>query len=167
VARHLNHRLAKIHRTYTVEEVARRWGVHRNTVRQWIKLGLPLIDSRRPFLVRGRDLAEFLLKRRQRDRRVCLPGEIYCVRCRSPRPPAGGIADYEPLTPVQGNLIGICPICECLIYRRVSLAKLHDATGDLDVRLKDALLHIVEKAVRSVNSDFRPDGDDDQVQPTE
>jgi hypothetical protein len=35
--RHPNPRLAKIHRNYTVEEVANVFGVHRNTVRQWIK----------------------------------------------------------------------------------------------------------------------------------
>jgi hypothetical protein len=118
-----------------------------------------MLDSRRPFLVHGRDLAAFLLNRRQRDRRVCQPGEIYCVRCRVPRLPAGGIADYEPLMPGQGNLIGICPICECLIYRRVSLARLREAKGELDVRLKDAMPHIVEIAVRSVNSDFSPEGE--------
>jgi hypothetical protein len=157
--RHLNHRLVKTHRTYTVEEVARRWSVHRNTVRQWLKRGLPTIDRKRPLLIHGRDLATFLLARRQRDRRPCAQGEIYCVRCRVPRFPAGGVADYEPLTPVQGNLIGICPICECLIYRRVSLARLHEARGGLDIRVKDGLAHIVEKAGLSVNSDFRPDGE--------
>ena len=157
MARHLNHRLAKVHLNYTVEEVARRWGVHRNTVRQWIKQGLvPTIDQKRPLLVHGRDLAEFLLARRRRNRRPCAPGEIYCVRCRVPRAPAGGVADYEALTPAQGNLVGICPSCDCLIYRRVNVTRLDEARGKLDVRLKDPLAHIVETAGLSVNSDFRP-----------
>ena len=43
-ARRPNPKLAKIHRTYTVEEVARLYDVHRNTVRQWIKDGLPSMD---------------------------------------------------------------------------------------------------------------------------
>ncbi len=158
MGRHLNHRLAKIHRNYTVEEVARVWDVHRNTVREWIKRGLPTIDGRRPLLIHGRDLAQFLLARRRRNRRPCAPGEIYCVRCRVPRVPAGGVADYKPLTAAQGNLIGICPSCECLIYRRVSTAKLTEASGGLDVRLMEALAHIVESAGLSVNSDFRPGG---------
>ena len=58
--RHPNHRLAKIHRNYTVDEVANLFAVHRNTVRQWIKSGLPTTDSRRPLLILGRDLVAFL-----------------------------------------------------------------------------------------------------------
>ena len=158
MARRLNHRLAKNHRTYTVEEVARGWDVHRNTVRQWIKQGLPTIDQKRPLLILGRDLGEFLLARRHRRRRPCAPGEIYCVRCREPRVPAGKLADYQPVTETQGNLIGICPVCDCWIYRRVSLARLDQARGGLDVRLKDAQGHIDERAGLSVNSDFRSGG---------
>lgn len=59
--RNLNPRLAKVHRTYIVEEIARRWGVHRNTVRQWNRKGGATIDKKRPLLVKGRDLGEFLI----------------------------------------------------------------------------------------------------------
>ncbi len=158
MARHLNYRLAKIHRNYTVEEVARVWGVHRNTVREWIKRGLKTIDLKRPLLVHGRDLAAFLGDRRRRNRRPCAPGEIYCVRCRVPRFPAGGVADYEPLTSMQGNLIGICPSCDCVIYRRASAAKLPEVKGGLDVRLTNPLAHIAERVEPSVNSDFNTGG---------
>ena len=44
--RHANLRLAKIHRNYTVEKVAGLFGVHRNTLREWIKRGLPTNDDR-------------------------------------------------------------------------------------------------------------------------
>ena len=53
--RHPNPRLAKIHRNYTVEEVAGLYGVHRNTVREWVRRGLPTIDDRRPMLIVGTD----------------------------------------------------------------------------------------------------------------
>ncbi len=142
--RKLNHRLAKIHRAYTVEEIARRWGVHRNTVRLWVKRGLPTIDRKRPMLIHGRDLADFLQARRQRNKRKCQPGEIYCVRCRAPQVPAGNLADYEPQTEVLGSLIGICPCCECLMYRRVNVTKLEEVRGELDVRVAKALSRIGE-----------------------
>ncbi len=149
-----NPRLAKIYRNYTVDEVARLFRVHRNTVRAWIKAGLATNDNRRPILILGRDLAAFLLARQQRNRRACKPGQIYCVRCRIPQNPDGGVADYEPQTVSLGCLVGICPSCDCLIYRRVNPAKLEQVRGNLEVRLPQVRERIDESARRSVNSDF-------------
>jgi len=154
---HPNPRLAKIHRSYTVEEIARLLGVHRNTVREWIKRGLPTSDDRRPTLVLGRDLVAFLQAKRAKNKRSCEPGEIYCMRCREPRAPAGEMADYMPLTATTGNLIGICPVCETLMYRRASTAKLALVKGCLDITLPKAERHIDESAKPSVNSDFAKD----------
>ena len=106
--RHPNHRLVKTHRTYTVEEIASLFHVHRNTVREWVKRGLPTCDDRRPMLILGPELAAFLQARRLKNRQTCSPGELYCVRCRAPRVPAGNMADYQPKTASLGNLIGIC-----------------------------------------------------------
>jgi hypothetical protein len=64
-ARHPNPRLVKIHRNYSVEDIARLFGVHKNTVRSWLKQGLAAIDDRRPTLILGRELMRFLQERRQ------------------------------------------------------------------------------------------------------
>ncbi len=152
--RHPNPRLAKIHRNYTVEEVASLYGVHRNTVRQWVKRGLPTSDDRRPMLILGADLAAFLQARRAKGKRTCGPGEIYCVRCRVPRVPAGGMADYLPVTETLGNLIGICSSCETIIYRRVNLARLEQVRGALDVTPLQAQPRIGESTNPTLNSDF-------------
>lgn len=153
--RHPNPRLAKIHRNYTVEEAANLFGVHRNTVREWIKRGLPVCDDRKPMLILGRHLAEFLQARRTRNKRTCQPGELYCVRCRAPKPPAGDMADYVAITESLGNLVAICPDCEALMNRRVSLAKLDQIRGRLDITMPQALEHINERNHPSVNSDLR------------
>lgn len=71
-----NYRLAKIHRNYTVEEAARLFGVHRNTVRMWIKRGLPVVAGH-PVLILGRELRAFLHGRREAARRSCRSGEMY------------------------------------------------------------------------------------------
>ncbi len=144
--RHPNPRLAKIHRNYTVEDVAAVFGVHRNTVREWVKRGLPTSDDRRPMLILGADLVAFLRARRVKNKRTCQPGEMYCVRCRAPRAPAGDMADYLPVTATLGNLIAICSACEAMMYRRVSLAKLQQVRGNLDITLLQALPHIDESA---------------------
>lgn len=153
--RHPNYRLAKIHRSYSVQEGATLLGVHRNTVREWIRQGLPTTDRTRPLLILGRDLAAFLLARRVKNKRTCQAGEIYCVRCRHPRTPAGDMAEYQPVTEKTGNLVGICPACECMIYRRVSLVRLEQVRGKLEITMPKVSTRIDESAQPSVNSDFR------------
>ena len=59
-----NHRLVKVHRSYSVEEISSLLGVHKNTVRAWLKQGLPPIDGRRPTLVHGPTLIRLLKDRR-------------------------------------------------------------------------------------------------------
>jgi hypothetical protein len=148
-----NHRLVKIHRSYTVEEAALLFGSHKNTVRAWIKSGLPVSDARRPILILGRDLAAFLQLRRAKKKRPCGPGEMYCMRCRVPRTPAGCIAEYQPRTESLGNLVGICPECEAMMYRRVSFTKLEQVRGRLDVSITEAERHISERRAPTVNSE--------------
>jgi hypothetical protein len=123
----------KIHRSYTVEEVALLFAIHKNTVRAWVKAGLPVCDDARPMLILGCDLAAFLKTRSTKNKRPCGPGEIYCVRCRVPKLPAGAMAEYLPQTATLGSIVGICPDCDGLIYRRVSRAKLAQMHGGVEI----------------------------------
>jgi excisionase family DNA binding protein len=153
--RNYNHRLVKIHRTYTVDEMARLFGAHRNTVRAWLRDGLSPVDRRRPVLVRGQDLVSFLRARRAANKRPCQRGEIYCMKCREPRSPADGRLFYQPMTCTGGNLVGSCPQCGTRMFRRVNLGRLADVVGDLVVAAPEAQQHIAESHQASVNCDFR------------
>jgi hypothetical protein len=42
------HAEPKIHRSYSVEEVSRLFGIHKNTVGNWLRQGLSPIDGERP-----------------------------------------------------------------------------------------------------------------------
>lgn len=156
-----NHRLVKRHRSYTVEEAATVLGVHRQTVRQWIRVGLRTSDERRPYLLLGHDLAEFLIERRRKNKVRCSPGTIYCVRCRSAKAPAGGMVDYVPTRLTLGNLVGICPDCGGLIYRRSSPNRLAEIRHHLDVRMPNGVRHIVESFRPSVSTHFNNRSEDD------
>ncbi len=158
--RHPNPRLAKIHRNYTVDEIAKLYGVHKNSVRSWIKGGLPTTDDRRPMLILGRDLVAFLHARRVKNKRPCRPGEIYCMRCRAPQKPAGDMAEYQPITATSGNLIGICPCCDSMMYRRVNLARLAQVGANLDITMPQAPPHIDESPQPCVNSDLTKEASD-------
>jgi excisionase family DNA binding protein len=153
--------LVKIHRNYTVEEVARLFGCHKNSVRRWIKSGLPVLDDRRPMLIHGSDLRAFLESQRKKSRQRCKPGQLYCVGCRAPKAPAGTMVDYIPASSSSGNLRGICPDCDSLIHRRVSLAKLEACTAGLEVTFPHPESRIRERAGLSSNSDFSRRGNTD------
>jgi len=150
--RYPNPQLVKIHRSYTVEEVARLLGKHKNTVRNWVKDGLATIHDKRPMLILGLDIVAFLQARRVKNKQSCKPGQLYCVRCRVPKFPAGDMADYEPVTEKFGNLTAICPDCDSIINRRVSLARIWQVCGNLDITFPKELRHIVKRTKPSVNS---------------
>lgn len=151
--RHPNHRLVKIHRNYTVEEIAHLFGKHKNTVRNWLRDGLETIDDRRPALVLGSTLVEYLRKRRGQHKQPLKPGEIYCLKCRIPVEPAGRMADCIQTTGLAGNLRGICPHCNSLIHRRVSLARIDAIRGNLEITIEPAEERIKGSPDPSVDCD--------------
>ncbi|SOD20691.1 helix-turn-helix domain-containing protein [Nitrosomonas ureae] len=150
-----NPNIAKIHRNYTVEEVAILYGVFKGTVRAWIKSGLPTLNDKRPMLILGSDLVAFHQARRTKNKQKCKPGEIYCVRCRTPKNPAGDMADYRIITEKIGNLEAICPDCDKIMNRRVNISKLEQIRGKMTITLPQALQHIIESNHPSVNSDLK------------
>ena len=149
-----NHRLVKIHRSYAVEEVTALLGVHKNTVRNWILAGLPTIDNRRPLLVQGQLLVEFLITRRKQAKRPCGPGQMYCLRCRTSKTPKDGRVVYQPRDESRGRLIGTCPDCGTRLFRQASKAKLKSSLGKLELHDTTAWEHIAKSPTPIVNCDF-------------
>lgn len=158
-SRHPDPRLAKIHRSYSVEEIARLFKVHKNTVRNWLQQGLKSIDGQRPTVARGEEIRRFLGERRKRAKRPSGPGRIYCLPCRAPMVPAGNMAECVMTGDTTGTLQGICPGCNRMIYRRVNPQKLNAVRGDLDVTVTQAKPRIEETAKPNVNCDSTK-GDD-------
>ena len=122
-----NPRRAKLHRSYTVAEVAALFGVTRAAVRAWLKAGLPAIKTSGPLLVHGADAQAFLVHRQSVRRRTCAAGSIYCLKCREPRAPDPATLVVVLLKATSGNVRGQCSICGSGMNRRVALAKLIEA----------------------------------------
>jgi len=153
--RHPNHRQVKVHRSYTVEEIASLFGAHKNTVREWIKAGLPVIDDKRPMLILGKELTAFLQARRTKNKQTCQPGQMYCVRCRAPKMAAGDMADFLPQTEKLGMLKAICPDCHSMMNRRVSMTKLGQVRGKLAITFPQGLDQVSNSTQPTVNSDLK------------
>lgn len=118
-ARRANPNRVKLHRSYSVDELARCCDVHKNTVRNWQRDGLKPIDSARPILFQGAAVRDFLAGRNASRKRPCPPGTLYCFRCRCPRHPALGMVDFVAMRPGSGNLRAMCASCEAIMHRRV------------------------------------------------
>ena len=72
----------RLHRSYTMRELAETLDVHVRTVQGWHKEGMSAIDEQtRPFLFLGKTIRSFLKNRRQKRRTTLGPNEIYCLRC--------------------------------------------------------------------------------------
>jgi excisionase family DNA binding protein len=157
MARRFNFRRVKIHRNYTVSELAELLGAHRQTVRRWIAAKhLPTIDDRRQSLLRGVDVRAFDQARRPIKQR-CKPGELYCLRCRSPKRPACDKVEIASYSKTRGAGKGVCPTCEKLMYRAVSRAKVDEIFAGLDISYARAEQRLVDSSLPLANAHSNED----------
>jgi hypothetical protein len=152
MARRTGWRVVKIHRPYTAEEVASNQGVAKGTVRRWLKSGLPSLNERRPCLILGRDLVDFL-KGRKSPKQTCKPEECYCFKCKTPRKAAFSEAEYKPITPTNGQLIALCIVCATLMQKRASLATLEVLKDILHITIRQEAKPIVKGEQACLNDD--------------
>ncbi len=124
---------AKRHHCYTITEVGELFSVHKNTVGKWIQEGLFVMDDKKPYLIHGEDLREFLAAYNKKNKASCRVDELYCVRCKSPQKPFGGLVDYVPMTSSQGQLKGVCSCCDTPMNRFISLVKAEALVSKLDI----------------------------------
>lgn len=147
-------RRVKIHRNYTVDQVASLLDIAKGTVRRWLKNGLPSVDSQRPTLVRGYDLRDFL-SAKAKPKHPCPPGYCYCVKCKAAKVPAGAMAEFVVLTPTTGNLRAICPTCGTWMHRQTSTQQLEQFRGQIDVTYVERIPSLRELAYPSTNDDSK------------
>jgi len=149
----INPRCAKVHRSYSTTELASVLGVHKHTVRNWIRDGLPTVDGARPILILGSNLQAWWKRQRAAAKRPCQPGQLYCCKCREPKPPALGMVEYVATNAATGNLKALCEACGSLMHRRTRLADIAARMPGLEVTRTVAPSSIVEAAKPSPNCD--------------
>jgi hypothetical protein len=128
-----NPRLAKINKIYTIQDIAKTLSRHPKTVMSWINDGLPVCSKKRPMMILGSDLRQYLTVKNSRNKKPCGPAELYCVACKKPTIPKDHFAILDIQNEQVGTLVGECPDCHHTINRKVSLAKIDQWQGNLDL----------------------------------
>lgn len=81
-----NHNLVKSKRTYDLQELSERLGLHKGTTQLWLKKGLkPIESTRKPYWFTGEEIIRFLKETRQKRKYNLKPGEFTCFVCRKSR----------------------------------------------------------------------------------
>jgi transposase-like protein len=117
-----NPNLLRLRHSYTISEVAEKYGVHRRTVGTWRKQGLQVIDeSSKPFLVLGAEVRRFLQEKYRARKHLLKPGEFFCLKCRKPRRSLQNqikveITDKRLGRYRQAILRGVCEVCNCHLF---------------------------------------------------
>jgi len=84
--RNYNARIFKARRAYSLAEIAEILDIHIRTVQLWKKEGLKILDDKRkPSLVMGRDIRDFLISRLRKRKKPLQRGEFFCPKCHEPR----------------------------------------------------------------------------------
>lgn len=146
MAKRFPHNRIKVHRVYTVWEVADALGCHKHTVARWIKsTSLAADTTNRPWLIDGRDLKAFLGARQNKVRCKLALHHCYCLGCKEPREPDGKMADYTQQTPDTGRLTGLCPACGALMHKVVRRADLEAIRAKIEVAIQQPTPRLVSR----------------------
>jgi len=122
MARRYDWRRVKIHFSYEIPKAAKTLNCSVSTVRNWIKLGLPVMADKKPFLIDGHDLRAFARQISEAQKwdkpKTNTPWNYFaCFRCKAYRKPALLMVDFVPTGPKKGRLVSICEICEATIVK--------------------------------------------------
>lgn len=151
--RRINPRRAKLHRSYDVGELADRLSAHKNTVRNWIKEGLPVVDGARPTLILGSEFQLWWAKRMNARKRPCKPGQMFCLKCREAKAPALGMVEYAAKNAATGTLKAMCDTCGTMMHRNIRETDIAARMPGQTVQIRQGPSSIDARAHPSPNCD--------------
>lgn len=124
----------KTARSYTVQELAETVGVSVQSLRNWVRAGLPALRGQKPTLIRGVDAKAWLRERSNKKRKPLLPHEFLCLGCKVPQSPYGGMADCHQQTALTLRLSALCPRCGHKMHRLIALRELGQFQQIFDIQ---------------------------------
>lgn len=149
--------------SYTVQDIAEMFKLHKGAVLIWIKKGLPIIDNKKPYLIYGEELVQYLQIKKAKRKFKCKPDEFFCFKCRHPRQADKNVVTIDFKSKTKVRIIGHCQICKTKIQRVGSAAKLNEYQKIFSV-VTLVKQHIFESNLPSVNTNIGKDMKHEQIQ---
>jgi excisionase family DNA binding protein len=117
-------RLVRRNYTYTVDEVAGLFDITPDTVFRWIRNEhLKRLPATRKYYIHSSDLKAFLEEKNAKNKHPCAEGEIYCCKCRRPRPPRAASIKSKKYPNKAIHISGKCSVCDTRQNKFVSAKK--------------------------------------------
>ncbi|KAJ01413.1 hypothetical protein PM02_19560 [Sulfitobacter mediterraneus] len=91
MSRRFKTRRIKSDKAYRIGELADATEVSSATVRARLRSGMGQMDDTRPTMIMGFQALAYLNERKRAAKRSMEPWELYCLRCKAPRRPLGGM----------------------------------------------------------------------------
>ena len=144
----------KSNRNYTVMDISETLGVHPKTVRNWIRVGLPVVDDKRPLLINGADLKAYLKQKRRTVKFGCKEHEMCCFRCKQAMKPSIESVLFIAKPAGMAHMTGVCDECGCRMNKYVSWRKANDIWLELEGKLPIAEKHLILRGQNLLNCPF-------------
>ena len=148
-----NTRLIKRNYSYKYYEISELFGVSANVIPRWVKDGLRRIDDKKPYMIHGVDLADYLDAKQQARKKPCLPHEAMCFTCNAPRPFWESVVDITARNKKTVFISGLCALCDTSMNKIGSVSKIFAYQKIFKIQTVEAP-DIIESANTSVKCDL-------------
>lgn len=101
------------HRSYTIEEMSGLISKSQKTLLRWIDNGLKTVpESKKPILIMGFDLKEFLKKKNTKKKVKLNRNQFYCLSCKE-----AVYVKKGSIKKLSNRKIGVCAVCTGRVVR--------------------------------------------------
>lgn len=151
---------ARRHWIYSRDDIIELFSVSESTITNWVGIGLPPIDAKRPQLFAGYAIRKFLTNRRWRHGRVPKQGRLFCPDCAGFKPVQRKSISYRAIGLGCFRLTGKCTDCDSLLEVTVPVTtypEIYDASANTPKDSSDVLGGGVLEGVGRKGTSIKPE----------
>jgi hypothetical protein len=112
-----NTRYININYYYTMQDIVSMFNVNKRTVYAWFSCGLKVYSNKKPYMVFGVDLKQFLENRNIKYKINTKPYELACFRCKKATIPSNNEISIILYNKKIIHIKAYCNICNCKVNK--------------------------------------------------